>query len=137
MPYIRAWDYSSLSYTGSSKSSSYPLCAKPYSEDEAVSASSLKDQNRATVAQQQVPSSSSHSLLHGAQLHSDNEFSLRWHVLENISFETPQHVWAQHVMQLLDLIFLGNICKLFQEALQVTAEKQTLSKSNKGKREKK
>ena len=34
-----------------------------------------------------------HSLLHLAQLHTNNQLSLGWHVLEDISLEPPQHVW--------------------------------------------
>lgn len=80
------------------KSSFYPLCRKPYSKDESISTSSLEQQNKTVVIQQLVIPPFSHSLLHRTQLHSDNKFSLRWHVLENISFEASQHMWAQHVM---------------------------------------
>lgn len=64
------------------------------------------------------------SLLHGAELYSDNELSLRGHVFEHISLQPPEHVWAQHVMQLLDLVLLGDVSKLFQENLQVAAGKE-------------
>lgn len=60
---------------------------------------------------------SSHLLLHCAKLHSDNKFGLGGHVLEHIGFQPPEHVRAKHVMQLLDLVLLGNVSKLFQEDL--------------------
>lgn len=43
-------------------------------------------------------------LLHGAELHSDNQFSFGRHVLKHISFESPEHVWAEHVVQFLNLV---------------------------------
>ena len=64
------------------------------------------------------------SLLHLAQLHADNQLSLCRHVLEHISLEPPQHVRPQQVVQLLDLVFLGDVSKLLQEALQVAARKK-------------
>lgn len=38
-------------------------------------------------------------------------------MLEHIGLQPPQHVRAEHVMQLLDLVLLGNVSKLFQEDL--------------------
>lgn len=64
-----------------------------------------------------------HSLLHLAQLHADNQLRLGRHVLEHVGLEPPKHVWPQQVMQLLDLIFLGNVGKLLQEAFQIAATK--------------
>lgn len=64
------------------------------------------------------------SLLHGAELHSDYELRFGGHVLEDVGLQPPEHVRAQHVMQLLDLILLSNVGKLLQEDLQVTAQRQ-------------
>lgn len=63
----------------------------------------------------------SHSLLHGAELHSDDELSLGGHVLKDVGFQPPQHVRTQHVVELLDLILLSDVGKLLQEAFQVAA----------------
>lgn len=60
-----------------------------------------------------------HSLLHGTEFYTDDELSLGGHVLEHISFESSEHVWSQHVMEFLYLVFFSNISKFFQEALQV------------------
>ena len=62
------------------------------------------------------------SLLHGAELHSDNEFSLGGHVFEDISLQSPQHVGSQHVVELLDLVLFSDVCKLLQETLKVAAD---------------
>lgn len=64
------------------------------------------------------------SLLHGAQLHSNNELCLGWHVLKDISLEPPQHMWPQQIMQFLNLVFFGYVSKLLQEALQVTSSQK-------------
>ena len=56
-------------------------------------------------------------LLHRAQLHSDNQLSLSGHILENVGLQPPQHVRPQQVMELFDLVFLGDVSKLFKEAL--------------------
>lgn len=66
---------------------------------------------------------SPHSLLHLAQLHTDDQLGLGRHVLKHISLEPPQHVRSQQVMQLLNLIFFGDVSKLLQEALQVATRK--------------
>lgn len=63
-------------------------------------------------------------LLHWAQLNSNNELSLGGHVFENISLQPPEHVWSQHVMQLLDLVLFGNVRKLLEKPLQVTAARK-------------
>ena len=65
---------------------------------------------------------SPHSLLHGAQLHTHDQLCLGRHVLEHVSLEPPQHVRAQHVMQLFNLVLLGNVRKLLQEAFQIASE---------------
>lgn len=65
-------------------------------------------------------------LLHGAQLHTHNQLRLRGHILEHVSLQSSQHVRTQHVMKFLNLIFLGNIGKFLQEALQVAIEKGTM-----------
>lgn len=64
---------------------------------------------------------SSHLLLHGAKLHSDNKFSLGGHVFEDISLQPPEHVRAKHVMKFFYLVLLSNVSKLFQEDLQFAA----------------
>lgn len=72
----------------------------------------------------QVPHGPSpHSLLHLTELHADDELGLGRHILEHISLEPPQHVRPQQVVQLLDLVFLGDVSKLLQETLQVAATK--------------
>lgn len=62
----------------------------------------------------------SYLLLHGAELHSDNQLCLCRHVLEDISFQPSEHVRAEQVVELLDLVLLRDISKLLQEAFQVT-----------------
>lgn len=62
-----------------------------------------------------------HSLLHGAELHPDDELRLGGHVLEDVRLQPPEHVGAQQVVKLLDLVLLGDVGKLLQEALQVAA----------------
>lgn len=62
-------------------------------------------------------------LLHGAQLHPYNQLRLCGHVLEDIGLQPSQHVRSQQVVELLDLVFLGNVSKLFQESLEVTAHR--------------
>lgn len=69
-------------------------------------------------------------LLHGAELHPDNQLCLRRHVLEDISFQPSEHVGAQQVMKLLDLVLLGDVSKLLQEALQVTGQSAGCKKRN-------
>lgn len=64
------------------------------------------------------------SLLHGAQLHANDELCFGWHVLKDICLEPPQHVWPQQVMKFLNLVFFGYVSKLLQEALQVAARKK-------------
>lgn len=61
-------------------------------------------------------------LLHRAQLHSDNQLGLGGHVLEDIGLQPPQHVRPQQVVELLDLVLLRDVSKLFQKALKITAE---------------
>lgn len=68
-----------------------------------------------------LPQAEPHSLLHLTELHADDQLGLGRHVLEHVSLEPPQHVRPQQVVQLLDLVFFGDVCKLLQEALQVAA----------------
>lgn len=68
------------------------------------------------------------SLLHGTQLHSNNELCLSWHVLKDISLEPPQHMWPQQIMQFFNLVFFGYVCKLLQEALQVASSQKEIRK---------
>ncbi len=42
-----------------------------------------------------------YSLLHGAELDSDDELCFGRHVLEHVSFESPEHVWSEHVVKFL------------------------------------
>lgn len=51
------------------------------------------------------------SLLHGAELHSDDQLSFGWHVLKHVSFESPEHVWAEQVVQFLDLVLFRDVGK--------------------------
>lgn len=46
-------------------------------------------------------------------------------MFENISLQPPEHVWSQHVMELLDLVLFGNVCKLLQKSFQIAAERKT------------
>lgn len=64
-----------------------------------------------------------HSLLHLAQLHTDDQLCLGRHVLEHIGLEPPEHVRPQQVVQFFDLVFFGDVSKLLQEAFQVAATK--------------
>jgi len=64
----------------------------------------------------------SYSLLHLAQLHSHNQLRLGGHVLEDVRLEPPQHVGTQQIVELFDLVLLGDVCKLLQEPLQVTVK---------------
>ena len=59
-------------------------------------------------------------LLHGAELHTDDELRFGRHVLEDVSLQPPQHVRPQQVMELLDLVLFGDVGELLQEAFQVT-----------------
>lgn len=61
-------------------------------------------------------------LLHGTQLHSDNQLGLGGHVLEDVGLQSPQHVRTQKVMELLNLVLFGDVRKLFQEAFEVTEQ---------------
>lgn len=61
-------------------------------------------------------------LLHGTQLHSDNQLGLGGHVLEDVGLQSPQHVRPQKVMELLNLVLFGDVRKLFQEAFEVTEQ---------------
>lgn len=45
-------------------------------------------------------------LLHGTELHPDDQLRLCRHVLEDVGFQPPEHVWAQQVVELLDLVLL-------------------------------
>ena len=67
-----------------------------------------------------------HSLLHGAQLHANDELCFGWHVLKDICLEPPQHVWPQQVMKFLNLVFFGYVSKLLQEALQVASSQKEI-----------
>ena len=40
-------------------------------------------------------------------------------MFEDVGLQPPQHVGPQHVVELLDLVLLGDVRKLLQEALQV------------------
>lgn len=43
-------------------------------------------------------------------------------MFEDVGLQPPEHVRAQHVVQLLDLVLLGDVGKLLQEDLQFAAE---------------
>lgn len=80
--------------------------------------------------------SPSDSLLHRAQLHTHNQLCFGGHILEHISFESPQHVRPQHVMQFFNLVFLGNVSKFLQEAFQIASEKERkMLERNKGRKD--
>lgn len=42
-------------------------------------------------------------------------------MFEDVGLQPPEHVGTQHIVQLLDLVFLGDVGKLFQEDLQFAA----------------
>lgn len=63
-----------------------------------------------------------HSLLHGAELHSHDELRLGGHVFEDVGLQPPEHVRAQHVVQLLDLVLLRDVGELLQEDLQFATD---------------
>ena len=64
-------------------------------------------------------------LLHGAELHPDDELCLGGHVFEHVGLQPPQHVGAQHVVELLDLVLFGDVRELLQETLQIAAGRKT------------
>lgn len=49
-------------------------------------------------------------------------------MLKDVSLKSPEHVWTQHVMQLLDLVLLGDVSKLLKEDLQFAAKTRTKNK---------
>lgn len=63
-------------------------------------------------------------LLHGAQLHSDDQLGLGGHVFEDVGLQSSQHVRPQQIVELFDLVLFGDVSKLFQKALQITAEEK-------------
>ena len=63
------------------------------------------------------------SLLHGAEVYPDDELALGGDALQHVGLETPQHMGSQKVMQLLDLVLLGDVLKLIQEDLQIPGGK--------------
>lgn len=65
------------------------------------------------------------SLLHRAELHSDDELRLGGHVFEDVGLQPPEHVRTQHVVQLLDLVLLRDVGELLQEDFQFTADRNT------------
>lgn len=43
-------------------------------------------------------------------------------MFEDVGLQPPEHVRTQHVVQLLDLVFLGDVGELLQEDLQFAAQ---------------
>lgn len=43
-------------------------------------------------------------------------------MFEDVSLQPPEHVRAQHVVQLLDLVLLGDVGEFLQEDLQFAAD---------------
>lgn len=82
------------------------------------------EMEEAAPGQAPPPTAKPRSLLHLTQLHTDDQLGLGRHVLEHVRLEPPQHVGPQQIMQLLDLVFFGDVGKLFQEALQVATKKE-------------
>lgn len=76
----------------------------------------------ATQACRQTSAFTHYSLLHGAELHPDDQLRLCRHVLEDVSLQPPEHVRAQQVVKLFNLVLLGDVGKLLQEALQVAVQ---------------
>lgn len=75
-------------------------------------------------------------LLHGTELNSHDEFRFWGHVFEDISFESSEHVWTQHVVQFLNLVLLSYFSKFFQETFQIT-ETHTFGTEQQQKKKKK
>lgn len=48
-------------------------------------------------------------------------------MFEYISLQPPEHVWSQHVVELLDLVLFGNVCKFLKKSFQVAAEITSIS----------
>lgn len=46
-------------------------------------------------------------------------------MFEDVGLQPPEHVRAQHVVQLLDLVLLRDVGELLQEDLQFTADGNT------------
>lgn len=74
------------------------------------------------LSHRQTSAFTHYSLLHGAELHPDDQLRLCRHVLEDVSLQPPEHVRAQQVMKLFNLVLLGDVGKLLQEALQVAVQ---------------
>lgn len=45
-------------------------------------------------------------------------------MFEDVSLQPPEHVRAQHVVQLLDLVLLGDVSEFLQEDLQFAADRK-------------
>lgn len=45
-------------------------------------------------------------------------------MFKDVSLQPPEHVRAQHIVKLLDLVLLGDVGKLLQEDLQFAAERK-------------
>ena len=50
-------------------------------------------------------------------------------MFEDVGLQPPQHVGAQHVVELLDLVLLGDVRKLLQETLQIAAGGKQINNS--------
>ncbi len=57
-------------------------------------------------------------LLHGRKVHAHDELSLGGDVLEDVGLEATQQVGGQKVVQLGDLVLLGNVLKLLLKLFQ-------------------
>lgn len=65
------------------------------------------------------------TLLHGTKLNTDDEFALRWNILEDVRLKTTQQMRTQQIVQSLYLLFLRDVSKLLEEALQITKTNQS------------
>lgn len=58
-------------------------------------------------------------LLHRRQLHSDDKFGFRRHVLQHVGLQSSQHVRSQHFVQFFDLILFRNVGEFVLEGRKV------------------
>ena len=65
----------------------------------------------------------SHSLLHGTELDANDELALARHALQYVCLQSTQQMRSQHVVQLLNLFLLRDVCELVEEALEIPASR--------------
>lgn len=59
-------------------------------------------------------------LLHGAEFHSNNQFSFGRNIFQDVLFEPAKEMWSEQLVKLLHLILLRYVLELLLELLQGT-----------------